>query len=164
MSPVKGGDRRELLILDTGPIRELVLNHAVFQFGFEKLRPHLRWLTTQASYDRCSGFIASFRRKMTSASVVAELHRRIRKTEKLGHAKLWNRAHEQFRDMSLHEEVVQLIDMNIDLVTRFGPVDASLIELARRHQSERPIVLMVDGKLCDHCRRAGFGVRLLEEL
>ncbi len=164
MSPLRDDDRRELLILDTGPIREIILHHAVFHFGFEKLRRDLRWLATQASYDRCSRFVASFRRKMTSASVVSELDYWIRKTEEQGQAKLWNRAYEEFRDMSLYEEAVQLVDVDVDMVTRFGPVDASLIELARRHQSESPVVLTVDSKLCGHCRKVSFGVRLMEEL
>lgn len=164
MSPLRDDDKRDLLILDTGPIRELILHHAVFHFGFERLRSSLRWLTTQASYDRCSEFIASFRRKMTSASVVSELDRWIRKTEKYGQERLWHRARDEFRDMDLNEEVVQLIDMNIEMVTRFGPVDASLIELAIRHQSHNPVVLTVDSELCGQCRKAGFGVHLLEEL
>jgi len=164
MSPLRDNDRRELLIVDTGPIRELILHHAVFHFRFQKLRSHLQWLKTQASYDRCSGFIAAFRQKMTSASVVAELDRWIRETEKLGQAKLWNRVYDEFRNMQMQEEAVSLVEMKVDMVARFGPVDASLIGLAKRHQNLQPIVLTVDKKLCDECRGLGFDVRLLEEV
>jgi len=164
MSPHRDDDRRELLILDTGPIREILLHYAVFDFGFENLRRELRWLPTQASYDSCSEFIASFRRKLTSASVVSQLEYWIRKTEEQGQADLWRRAHEEFRNMEMNEEVVPLATMDVEMVMRFGPVDTSLIELAKRHQGENPVVLTVDQKLCGHCRKAGFGVRLLEEL
>lgn len=157
-------DRRELLILDTGPIRELILNHAVFHFGFERLRHRLRWLTTPASYARCSEFIASFKLKTTSASVVAELNHWIRETEKHGRARLWRQAYDEFRNMEVNEEVVPLAAMDIEMVTRFGPVDASLIELAKRRQPEYPLVLTIDSELCGQCKRAGFGVRLLQEL
>lgn len=164
--PSLGGefDRRELLILDTGPIRELILNHAVFHFGFERLRNSLRWLKTPPSYARCSQFIASFKRKTTSASVVAELNLWIRDTEKHGQARLWRQAYEEFRNMEMNEEVVPLVAMDIEMVTRFGPVDASLIELARRHQREYPLVLTVESELRGQCTKAGFGVRLLQEL
>ncbi len=124
------------LILDTGPIRELLLQHAVFDLGFESLRSGLLCLTDQASYSRCSQFIDSFRRRTTSASVVAELSYWIRKTEQHGQEKLWRRAYDEFRAMGMIEEVVPLSTMDIEMVSRFGPVDASLIELARLHQRE----------------------------
>ncbi len=66
--------------------------------------------------------------------------------------------------MGMTEEMIPLVAMDIDMVTRFGPTDASLVELARRHQSEHPVVLTVDRKLCGHCRKVGLGVRLLQEL
>jgi hypothetical protein len=164
MSPLQDDDKRDLLILDTGPIRELILHHAVFHFGFEKLRDDLQWLTTQASYSRCSQFIHSFRRRTTSASVVSELNYWIRETDERGQARLWHRAYDEFRGMEVNEEVVPLAAMDIEMVTRFGPVDASLIELARQHQKERPVVLTIDRGVHGQCQKAGFGVRLLQEL
>src|SRR6266404_6942566 len=126
----KRGD--SLLILDTGPIRELVLFHAVDQYRFEGLRGELRFIRDRRSYLRCAKFIASFRGKTTSASVVAELNSWIRKTDATGQTKLWNRVYEEFWSMGLDEEVVRLVDMELDFVARFGPVDVSLFELARR--------------------------------
>ncbi len=66
--------------------------------------------------------------------------------------------------MEVNEEVIPLAAMDIDMVSLFGPVDASLIELARQYQREYPLVLTVDSELCGQCRKAGFGVRLLQEL
>ena len=76
--------RRKLLILDTGPIRRLVLFHAVDQYRFEGLRNNLQWIRDRDSYIRCTKFIGSFHRKTTSASVVAELNYWIRDTERTG--------------------------------------------------------------------------------
>src|SRR5271166_863463 len=134
MSPLQDDDRHELLILDTGPMRELILGHAVFEFGFERLRRDLTWPTDIEPYNRCSSFIGSFKRRITSASVVSELYYWIRDTEKNGQERLWHRAYEEFRDMGMTEEVIPLAAMDIEMVTRLGPVDASLIELAKRHQ------------------------------
>ncbi len=155
---------RELLILDTGPIRELVLFRAVRRFGFESLQDDLRFIKNKDSYDRCGQFISLFNRKTTSASVVAELHHWIRTTERTGQEKLWNRVYEEFRGMNMDEEVVKLVEMDISLVARFGPVDVSLLELARRHARRDPLVLTIDSRLHSECNRAGIGVSLLYEV
>jgi hypothetical protein len=156
--------RHELLILDAGPIRELVLFHAVEKFGFERLRTDLKFVKDPESYGRCDQFIASFRRKTTSASVVGELNHWIRQTERTGQERLWNRVYEEFRDMGMDEEVVRLVNMDIGLVTRFGPVDVSLIELARLHSKHNPIVLTIDHALYGECKQAGLRVRHVREV
>jgi hypothetical protein len=163
-------DRRELLILDTGPIRELVTFHAVDQLGFESLQRELRFINDRESYDRCSKFVESFRRRTTSASVVAELNYWIRNTERAGQERLWNRVYEEFREMGMDEEVVRLVEMasaggmGLALLTRLGPVDVSLMGLARRHAQESPPVLTMDNELCGECERAGLQVFHLREV
>jgi hypothetical protein len=54
-------DGGRLLILDTGPLRELVTFRAVFDLRFEKLRNQLIFLSHPLAYDRFSRFLASFR-------------------------------------------------------------------------------------------------------
>jgi hypothetical protein len=153
-------DKRELLILDTGPIREMVTFHAVEEYGFERLRDDLQLVRDPESYGRCSKFIASFMRKTTSASVVAELNYWIRKTEPTGQERLWNRVYEEFREMGMDEEVVKLVEMasasemGLALLTRLGPVDVSLMGLARLHAKEGPLLLTTDDPLCRECERA----------
>ncbi len=156
--------RRELLILDTGPIRELVLFHAVDQLGFEGLRNNLVCIVDRASYVRCSKFIGSFRRKSTSASVVAELNYWIRHTDRTGQVKLWDRVYEEFRGMGMDEQVVKLLDMNPGLVAKFGPTDVSLLEIARGNGNLSPLVLTVDRDLHRECLMAGLRARHLKEL
>ena len=156
--------RRELLILDTGPIRELVLFHAVDEYGFEGLRRSLQYISNPDSYARCSKFIGSFRNKTTSASVVAELNCWIRDTERTGQERLWNRVHEEFREMRMDEQVVKLLEMDIRQVTTFGPVDVGLFEIARRNANLSPLVLTVDRPFFRECLRAGLRVQLLQNL
>ena len=163
-------DRRELLILDTGPIRELVTFHAVHELGFESLRSELRFISDRECYDRCSRFIASFRRKTTSASVVAELNSWIRETVPKGQFKLWNRVYEEFREMAMDEEVVKLVEMvsaggmGLALLTRLGPVDVSLMGLARLHAREGPLLFTREDPLCGECERAGLHASHLREV
>jgi hypothetical protein len=156
--------RRELLILDTGPIRELVLFHAVQHLHFERLRRDLRFIRSQGSYDICGAFIHSFRRKTTSASVVAELNYWIRQTEPQGQLKLWNRVYDEFREMGMDEHVVRLLDMDSSAVAKFGPVDVSLLEIAKRQAHLCPTVLTVELPLHGEGRRAGLRVRLIQDL
>ena len=163
-------DKRELLIFDTGPLREMVTFHAVEQYGFERLRGELWLIRDPQSYGQCSKFIASFRRKTTSASVVAELNYWIRNTEPAGQERLWNRVYEEFREMGMDEEVVKLVEMvsagrtGLGLLTRLGPVDVSLMELARLHAKDDPTLLTTDDPLCGECGRAGLHVSHLRDV
>lgn len=156
--------RRELLILDTGPIRELVVFHAVEVYGFEGLRRSLRHIFDRVSYGRCTKFIGSFRNRTTSASVVAELYFWIRETERTGQERLWNRVREEFRGMRMGEEVVKLLEMDIGQVAKFGPVDISLFEIARRNGNISPLVLTVERPFYRECVRAGLRAQLLQYL
>jgi hypothetical protein len=163
-------EKRGLLILDTGPIREMVTFHAVEQYRFERLRDELELIRDLDSYGRCSKFIASFREKTTSAAVVAELNYWIRKTEPTGQARLWNRVYEEFREMGMDEEVVKLVEMassdrmGLALLTRLGPVDVSLMGLARLHAKESPFIMTTDDPLCRECERAGLPVSHLRDI
>jgi hypothetical protein len=145
--------RRSVLILDTGPIRELVAYQAVYQFRFDTLRRELRHLNSAKSYRSCSEFLASFQRKMTSVSVVTELGRWIRDTRPKGQVRLWERVREEFENMGMDESAVKLLDMDIELVAKYGPTDVSLLEIAHRNAQQRPAILTLDGRLEAECRR-----------
>jgi hypothetical protein len=150
------------LLLDTGPIRELVLFHAVEHLRFQSLRGELRFMRDRPSYRKCSQFIASFRRRVTSASVVVELYHWIRDTDRTGQERLWNRVYEEFEAMGMEEELVRLLDMDSRLVARLGPADVSLLELARRHVADKPVLLTAESRayagLYAACKNVGIDV------
>lgn len=153
------------MILDTGPIRELVLFHAVSEFRLENLRRSLRFIKDEESYGKCSEFIASFRQMTTtSASVVVELYHWIRETEPYGQNKLWRRVYEEFQNMGMDEEVVRLLDMEANFIMRFGPVDGSILELARRHARRNPMILTTDSPLYGECKKGGLNVSHIDEV
>jgi len=141
-----------------------VVFRAVEQFRFEGLRKSLRCIVDRDCYDRCGKFIVSLRRKITSASVVAELNCWIRETERAGQGKLWNRVYEEFDEMRMDEQVVKLLEMDIKQVAKFGPTDVSLIDIARRSANLSPVVLTADRPLLEQCGRAGLRVKHLKEL
>jgi hypothetical protein len=152
------------LILDTGPIRELVAYHAVHQFRFERLRSELKHFDSPESYRNCTSFLALFQKKITSASVVAELSWWIRDTdpgrsdrwnERLGgQIRLWGRVKEEFQNMGMEETMVRLLDMDIELVAKCGPTDVSLLGIAQLKNRQHPTILTLDDRLRAECRKA----------
>ena len=124
----------------------------------------LQFILTPQSYAHCGKFIGSFQRKTTSASVVAELHYWIRATERTGQERLWNRYYDGFREMGMDEQLVNLLKMDVGLVARFGPVDVSLLEIAKREAGLSPLVLTSDNDLWRECKSAELPVQDLREL
>jgi hypothetical protein len=157
-------DRRSILIVDTGPIWELVLYRAVNELGFLGLKRNLTYFDSVEAYENCGSFLSSFGRKTTSASVVAELYHQIRDTESGGHLHLWKQVYEEFENMGMEENVVKLLDMDPDLVTKYGPTDVSLLEIARRNVNQKPVILTLDTKLRSECVKAQIRSDLLIEV
>jgi hypothetical protein len=66
--------------------------------------------------------------------------------------------------MRMDEKVVKLLQMDISLVARSGPVDVSILEIAKMNIDLSPLVLTVERDLHDECARAGLRVKYLIEL
>ncbi|MGH9434153.1 MAG: hypothetical protein ACRD3T_21705 [Terriglobia bacterium] len=160
------GHRDRLLILDTGVIREIVTFRAVDEFHFERMRTDLKFIKDQRGYEACTLFFGQFRRKTTTASMVAELHYWLRATDQNGLLHLWDIVYSEFQRLTMDEEVIKLLNMNLNLVARssLGPVDVSLIEIARRHSAEGALILTVDSELYEECRRAALSAKHLSEI
>jgi hypothetical protein len=152
------------VIVDTGPIWELVLYRAVKELSFASLGRDLKHFVSSEAYENCGSFLSSFKKRTTSAAVVAELYLKIRGTQQNGHPQLWNLVYEEFRSMSMDEDVVKLLDMQADLVAKYGPTDVSLIEIARQNLDQKPVILTLDGRLRDACLKAQIRSDLLVEV
>jgi hypothetical protein len=149
-------DGWQILIMDTGPLWELVLYSAVNELGFIRLKPELRHLRDHASYQRLSAFIARFGRKTTSTYVVAEISAWVSRTEKSGHANIWRLVYDEFASMGMEESILTLLELPIDIVAAKGAVDASVLELGIRLATQKPKVLTIDSPLIAECRRNGL--------
>ena len=153
-----------VLILDTGPLWELILYSAVHNLYFKRLEPELRFVRTALEYRRLTEFISSFPRRTTTPHVVAEISRKTRGTERKGHAQIWGIVYEEFRQMRMDEELVKLLSMPRDLVAKMGVVDVSIRDLGLRLASTQPLVLSVDSALVSECQKQRVEVRLLSEV
>jgi hypothetical protein len=109
-------------------------------------------------------FLSSFKRKTTSASVVAELYNFIRGTLPAGQRQLWKQVYEEFENMDMDEDIVKLLGMDADLVTKYGPTDVSLLEIARRNLTQRPVILTLDSLFHAECKKAQISSELLIEV
>ena len=157
--------RGGVAILDTGPIWELVLYNAVKQLGFASLKGDLQYFVRPEAYENCGDFLSTFAGKTTSASVVVELYGRIQRTQpKKGHPQLWELVYEEFKNMRMGEEVVKLLEMDVNLVAKYGPTDASLLEIARRSRAQEAVILTVDGEFHARCKKERISSQLLIEV
>jgi hypothetical protein len=66
--------------------------------------------------------------------------------------------------MKMEEEVVKLLKMDVGLVSRFGPIDGSILELARRHAGRNPLILTSNRPLYGECKKAGLKVSHILEV
>src|SRR5947209_18064226 len=98
--------RHQLLLLDTGPIRELVTYRAVHDLRLEYLRSDLHFLRQPHQFDRFSLFLSRYSEKSTTSSVVAELYRWIR-DNKQQVSPLWKLTYDEVKKMSMQEEAVK---------------------------------------------------------
>jgi hypothetical protein len=157
-------NRRKLLLIDTGPLRELITFRAVFNLGFERLRKDLLFVSDVLSYETFGQYIGSFQTKSTTASVIVELDRWIRKTHSAGREQIWSLIYDEFRGMRMEEQIVKLLDMPMELVTRCGPTDVSLLTLALQQFDSEPVVLTIDRELVSECSNARIHTIQIQEI
>ena len=151
-----------VLILDTGPLWELVLYRAVNALGFYKLRTELRHLATETYYDRLSQFIAGFRQRTTTPQIVSEISSRVMRTERQGHIHIWDVVYNEFA--ALDERLVKLLEMPQALVAQFGAADVSILKLGSTYPARASVVLSIDSSLIAECQRAGLTAQHLWEV
>lgn len=157
---VRAAQERQLLILDVGPIREFITYQVVILDRLEHLRRELQFFRDESAILKYDRFLGSFKRRMTSPSVVAQLEDWVReRRNELSRRILWKRISEEFKERAVVEEGVPLVEMDIDLLARFGAVDVSLLQLARRHAAEQPVILTVDDELTGYCAKRGARAR-----
>jgi predicted nucleic acid-binding protein len=86
----------------------------------------------------------------TCPQVIAEIHRHAEeKLEDRNLGSFWKFAQKELSELGLHEEMVRLLEMDVNILSDFGPTDTAIVHLS--HQIRQP-VLTEDGKLATKCR------------
>lgn len=151
------------LLLDTGPLWELILYAAVHDIGFALLDPDLQYLRSAEQYKNLTAFISQFRHRMTTPHVVAEISARIRDFKK-GGENLWKVVYAEFTKMGMDEGTLKLLSMPEDLVVSMGAVDVSLLKVAANLEPGTFTVLSIDRGLIAECKRARMPAQHLWEV
>jgi len=154
----------QVLIFDTGPLRELVTYSAVHTLPFGGLRSELRHLSTDYSYQRFTEFIDSFQRKTTTPHVVAEICSWIRGIRPRRPSEIWRIVFRDFERMGMDEGLVKLLAMRQELVAEMGAADTGILELALSFAGSKPVVISIDQKLIAECKRARVDAQHLCEV
>lgn len=152
------------LILDTGPLWELILYAAVHDLGYARLEPDLQFLRSGEGYRNLTAYLAQFRYRMTTPHVVAEMSARIYREIKNGQEEVWKLVYSEFTKMGMDEKTLRLLLMPEDLVVSMGVVDVSLLKVASSMEPGSSTVLSIDGDLIAECRRASLLAQHLSEI
>lgn len=157
-------ERRNLLLIDNGPLRELIHFQAVFTLNFSNLHKGLSFVSEKLPYDKLSSFIGSFQRKITTPYVILELGHWVRETKHAGRERIWSLVYEELQRMGLAEQMIKLLDMPRELVARYGPTDVSLLRLAQKYVNSDPVVLTIDQELWSECWKANIRAVHIHEI
>lgn len=154
------------------PIEVVELSHV--QNGL--LSKHMR--ESRQLRQALAGFLAHQGPFFTVAGVVAEIHRRVRGTERcadesaatplprkkhgLDVKRFWKVARDEFAALKLGEDLVPLNDMELERLALFGPTDASL--MVKAAAAADCTILTSDEPLFRYCRGNAIPVRWIQEI
>ncbi len=168
---------RERFLLDTGPLQEFF----ILRYQAESRR---RWpdrtfqfqaLRTPLDQEDFHRFVQANRGHLgTSSGVVTEVHRFLRDAERhcqpprarqdLRHD-FWTLVCRTFRDLGIAEHTVHVVEMAEQALVDYGPVDAGLLELAKRSVKQvRVVVLTADRRLLELCRQHELGAEYVRDI
>ena len=150
-------------MVDTGPLFDFLLWKYSVRFKQEdKFIPKLQCLNTSDLIVSMEWFLEKAKPILTSPGVIAEVHRHAQ-----GHLKgaslgdFWKIAQEILQALGLQEQLCQFSELDEEELTKFYPVDTSLIEITRR---ENRVLLTSDMKLEGYCRTNRISVLSTGEL
>jgi hypothetical protein len=101
----------------------------------------------------------------TSPEVMAEIHghaERILRGQKLG--TFWRFSQKELRELGLSETLVELVQMNDDTLSFFGPTDAALLHIAGLSPDLGQPILTEDTKLAGECRKKQLKVLTIAQV
>ncbi len=145
--------RSKTLILDTGPLWELILHRAMEERFHQGLK--VQFLREKIHYDRLATFLDEFSKKMTTPHVVAEISGHIKRGIDRRKEDFWRIVFEEFKGMHMDENLIKLLDMRERVLeVEQDAVDASVLQLGLNLRDENPTVFTVDVPLAGRCKSA----------
>ncbi len=157
---------REHFVLDTGPLLEFLVLRYQTETGARWPDSFFQFqaLPTRLDREDFEKFLkVNSGRLATSSGVAAEMHRFLQRAEdscgwrqRQGlRDRFWRLVCGKFRELKMGEDAIRLIEMAETILIDYGPVDASLLELAKRpvEHVDRVVVLTSDGRFLKLCQK-----------
>lgn len=144
-------------IVNTDVLFDFLLWQFSVSFKMPTLSSKLRYLTNDFYRESVRWYFTFAKSIITCPEVIAEIHRHaegILRGHKLGD--FWRFAKEQLAELGLSEKLVELVQMDGDILSSFGPTDTALLHIARLSPNQP--VFTEDGKLAGECRKKEVGV------
>jgi len=166
----------EHFVLDTGPLLDYFARLYSDQYHSTWISARISPVTPQHKV-WVDGFRSFFEhhkgRLLTSSGVIAEIERHIRKAVSKAHYqnikelqdRFWTLVQNKMKELKFDEDTQHLVDMSKNILTDLGPVDTSIIELAKKHakSGKRFIVLTTDFGIRKRCMKEQIPVESVKD-
>lgn len=146
-------------IVDTGPLFEFLLWRFSESFRIPTLLSGLRYLKTDTSKKSIQWYFTVAKPITTCPEVIAEVHRHaegIFRGSRLGD--FWRLAQKELTELGLGEKLVELVQMDGDILSSFGPTDTALIHIACLSPNLSQPVFTEDSRFAGQCRKKQVSV------
>lgn len=173
INPSKAGEINDLLrtimqliprypIVDTGPLFDFLLWRFSEFIKIRTLSTELKYLPTNAHKKSLNWYFTVAKPITTCSEVIAEIHRHAE--QKLRYPSLgsfWKFAQNELTELGLNEKLVELIQMDGDTLSSFGPTDTALLDLSGNLKQP---VFTEDTKLAGQCRKRQLTVLGIDDV
>lgn len=149
-------------IIDTGPIFDFLILR--FSESFKTVNLTYRYLKNDYQKKAILWYLNVAKPVTTCPHVITEIHRHAEQNlrgQMLGN--FWRLAQKELVALGLCERLVELVQMDGDILSSFGPADTALLHLATMPYTSNPI-FTEDGKLKGECRRKEISFLGIDEV
>ncbi len=152
-------------IVDTGPLFDFLLWQYSIYSRIPNLIPKLRYLTYDSRMKSAQWYFGVAKPITTCPEVIAEIHRLAEgKLEGRNLGSFWRFVQAELRELGLSEKMVELVKMEGDTLSDFGPTDTALLYIADLSSGLGLPVFTADYKLAGQCRKRQLSVLDMDEV
>ena len=150
-------------IVDTGPLFDYLLwrfSDSIRNISAQltyNLIAKLIYLTDDPSKKSLQWYFSVAKPITTSPHVISEIHRHAEQALRGLYLKnFWQFAQKELKDLGLDEKLVELVHMNGETLSFFGPTDTALLQIAANSHTQS--IFTEDTRLAGQCRKREVNV------
>ena len=144
-------------IVDTGPLFDYLLWRFSDFIRNHNLIAKLMYLTDDPSKKSLRWYFSVAKPITTSPHVISEIHRHAEQVLRGPYLKnFWQFAQKELKDLGMDEKLVELVHMNGETLSFFGPTDTALLQIAANSHTQS--IFTEDTRLAGQCRKREVNV------